>query len=101
MKTIICKFKSDGTYIRKTAIINDKLDYLSKSKENEATDILNPYELDYEGWSICFDITDTLSYEVVFEFDKENSIKTLKPIKAITWIESAIMDVQEVQVLVR
>ena len=40
MKTIICKFKSDGTDIRKTAVINDSLDGLSKSKKNEATDII-------------------------------------------------------------
>ena len=42
MKTIICKFKSDGTVIRKTAVINDSLDTLSKSKRNEATDIIEP-----------------------------------------------------------
>ena len=34
MKTIICKFKSDGTVIRKTAVINDSLDTLSKSKSS-------------------------------------------------------------------
>lgn len=101
MKTIICKFKSDGTDIKKTAIITDTLDAISKSKKNEATDILKPDVLDNEGWSICFDITDTLSYEVEFEYDKENAIKTLKPIKAITWLESAIFDVQEVQVSIR
>ena len=46
MKTIICKFKSDGTVIRKTAVINDTLDALSKSKRNEATDIIEPASRD-------------------------------------------------------
>ena len=72
MKTIICKFKSDGTDIRKTAVINDSLDTLSKSKKNEATDIIEPDTLDFEGWCIYFEITDTLAYEVMFVYDQEN-----------------------------
>ena len=100
MKTIICKFKSDGTVIRKTAVINDSLDTLSKSKRNEATDII------FEGWCIYFEITDTLAYEVMFVYDQENGIKTLKPIKAITWDGSdvdhvSITDVQAVSVTIR
>ena len=79
MKTIICKFKSDGTDIRKTAVINDSLDTLSKSKKNEATDIIQPDMLDFEGWCIYFEITDTLAYEVMFVYDQENGIKTLRP----------------------
>ena len=75
MKTIICKFKSDGTVIRKTAVINDTLDALSKSKRNEATDIIEPDTLDFEGWCIYFEITDTLAYEVMFVYDQENGIK--------------------------
>ena len=91
MKTIICKFKSDGTDIRKTAVINDSLDALSKSKKNEATDIIEP---------------DTLDYEVMFVYNQENGIKTLKPVKAITWDGSdidhvAIIDVQTVSVTIR
>ena len=106
MKTIICKFKSDGTDIRKTAVINDSLDTLSKSKKNEATDIIQPDMLDFEGWCIYFEITDTLAYEVMFVFDQENSIKTLKPVKAITWDGSdidhvAITDVQAVSITIR
>ena len=85
MKTIICKFKSDGKDIRKIAVINDTLDGLSKSKKNEATDILEPDKVDFEGWSIIFEITDTLIYEVMFVYDQENCIKTLNPVKAITW----------------
>ena len=111
MKTIICKFKSDGTDIRKTAVINDTLDALSKSKKNEATDIIEPDTLDFEGWCIYFEITDTLAYEVMFVYDQENgiktlNIKTLKPVKAITWDGSdidhvAIIDVQTVSVTIR
>ena len=102
MKTIICKFKSDGTVIRKTAVINDSLDALSKSKRNEATDIIEPDTLDFEGWCIYFEITD----KVMFVYDQENGIKTLKPVKAITWDGSdidhvAIIDVQTVSVTIR
>ena len=102
MKTIICKFKSDDTDIRKTAVINDSLDTLSKSKRNEATDIIEPDTLDFEGWCIYFEITDTLAYEVMFVYDQENGIKT----KAITWDGSdidhvAIIDVQTVSVTIR
>ena len=103
MKTIVCKFKSDGKEIRKTAIINDSLDALSKSKRNEATDILEPDTVDYEGWCIFFEVTDTLAYEIMFGYDRENDTKTLKPVKAITWDGSdidhvVITDVQEVSV---
>ena len=106
MKTIICKFKSDGTDIRKTAVINDSLDGLSKSKKNEATDIIEPDTLDFEGWCIYFEITDTLAYEVMFVYDQKNSIKTLKPVKAITWDGSdidhvVITDVQAVSITIR
>lgn len=106
MITLICKFKSDGTDIKKTAIINDSLDVLSNSKKNEATDIIEPETLDFEGWSICFEITDTLSYEVMFEYDHEEHIKTLKPVKAITWDGAdidhvCITDVQVVNVTIR
>lgn len=106
MKTIVCKFKSNGAYIKKTAVINDSMDALSTSKKNEATDILLPVMLDFEGWSLYFEITDTLAYEVMFVYDKVNDIKTLKPIKAITWDGSdidnvAITDVQAVHVKVR
>lgn len=106
MKTIKCKFKSDGMDIIKTAVINDSLDTLSKSKKNEATDIIQPDMLDFDGWCIYFEITDTLAYEVMFEYNHENFIKTLKPVKAITWDGSdidhvSIIDVQAVSVTIR
>ena len=106
MKKIICKFKSDGKEVSKTAIINDSLDTLSKSKRNEATDIIEPDTLDFEGWCIYFEITETLAYEVMFVYDQEKGIKTLKPVKAITWDGSdidhvAITDVQALSVTIR
>ena len=106
MKTIICKFKSDGKDVKKTAIINDSLDTLSISKKSEATDIIEPDTFDYEEWSIYFEVTDTLAYEVVFKYDQESHIKTLKPIKAITWDGTdidhvVITDVQKVSVTIR
>ena len=106
MKTIICKFKSDGKDVKKTAIINDSLDTLSISKKSEATDIIEPDTFDYEEWSIYFEVTDTLAYEVVFKYDQESHIKTLKPIKAITWdgtdIDNVIItDAQKVSVTIR
>ena len=105
MKTIICKFMSDGKVVKKTAIINDSLNELSKSKKNEATDIIEPDTLDYEGWCIFFELTDTLGYEVMFEYDQENDVKTLKPVKAITWEgpepdKVTITDVQKVSVTI-
>lgn len=106
MKTIICKFKSNGTVVTKTAVISDSLDSLSKSKKNEATEIIEPDDIDFEGWSLYFGITDTLVYEIMFKYDEENDIKKLKPIKAITWDGDdidhvAIIDVQRVSVTVR
>jgi hypothetical protein len=106
MKKIICKFKSDGKEVSKTAIINDSLDTLSISKKSEATDIIEPDTFDYEEWSIYFEVTDTLAYEVVFKYDQESHIKTLKPIKAITWDGTdidhvVITDVQKVSITIR
>ena len=96
---------SDGKVVKKTAIINDSLNELSKSKKNEATDIIEPDTLDYEGWCIFFELTDTLGYEIMFEYDKENDVKTLKPVKAITWEgpepdKVTITDVQKVSVTI-
>ena len=106
MKTIICKFKSDGKNIKKTAILNDSLTDLSKSKKNEATDILEPGDPGDGLWGIFFDVTETLGYEVNFNFDEEENKRTLKPIKAITWDGSepdkvTITDVQNVTVIVK
>ena len=104
MKTIICNFKSDGKDIRKTAILNDCLTELSKSKRNEATDILEPGYPGDNIWGIVFEVTETLSYEVNFKYKEYQ--KTLEPVKAITWDGSrpdnvTITDVQKLTVTVK
>ena len=103
MKTIICKFKSEGKNIRKTAILNDTLDELSKSEKNEAYDI---YMEEYGGgeWSVFFEGEPGTEYEVVFKFDTENRQKTLEPLRAVTWggdDASVVTDSQLVSVKVR
>jgi len=103
MKTIICKFKSEGVEIRKTAILNDALNELSESKKNEAFDI---YMEDYgEGcWSVFFEGEPGTQYEVQFKFDTENRQKTLEPIKAVTWgggDAGVVTDSQKVSVTIR
>lgn len=105
MKTIICRFKSDGNDVRKTAILNDTLDKLSQSKKNEATDIMEavPYN-SFKTWSIYFEVSESLGYEVEFKYDRENHVKTLESIKAITWggdYAGFITDSQTVSVTVR
>lgn len=101
MKTIICKFKSEGADIRKVAILNDSLDELSKSKKNEATDI---YDYDIGEWSIYFGVSDTLGYEVDFKCDDETGEKTLVAVRAVTWggdDAGVVIDSQLVNVTVR
>lgn len=105
MKTIICKFLSDGHLIKKTAVLNDSLDALSKSKKNEATEIIGPEWFDFDEWSIFFEISETQVYEIVCAYDRENCVKILKPIKAITWSCSSdnpvITDSQSVSFTIR
>ena len=85
MKTIICKFKSEGSDIRKVAILNDSLSELSKSKKNEATDVCDSECFDNGEWSIYFYMSYKLGYEVVFKCDPDTGDKTLVPVRAITW----------------
>lgn len=103
MTTIICKFKSEGKDVRKTAILNDTLDELSKSKKNEAIDIyMDEYGEDY--WSVIFEGEQGTEYEVQFKIDTENRQNTLEPIKAVTWgggDAGVVTDSQLVSVTVR
>jgi len=105
MKTIVCSFKSNGEDIKVTAVINDALTELSKSKKNQATEILDEYCLEDGAWGFIFDVSDDLNYEVHFRLDPENGEKTLKPIKAITWEgegdAQTITDVQLVTVKIK
>ncbi len=103
MITVICRFKSEGKDVRKTAILNDTLDELSKSKKNEAFDIYME-EYDEGFWSVFFEGEPGTVYEIEFKFDTENRQKTLEPIKAVTWgggDAGVVTDSQEVSVKVR
>lgn len=85
MKTIVCKFKSGGKMVEKTAILTDSLNEILFYMKNEATEIIESDRLNYLGWSVYFKVTDTLAYEVIFRYDKVNNVKTLNPIIALTW----------------
>ncbi len=100
MKSIKCTFKSNGEDVTVTAIINDELSELSKSKRNQATDIIDDFIKEDEVWCLFFEISPSLGYEIQFKVDK-NGTKTLKPVKAITWEggeDAVITDVQNVTV---
>jgi len=105
MKTIICKFKSEGLAVKKTAILTDSLDELSKSKKNEATDMMEAGTYnDLKEWSIYFGVSESLGYEVLFKYDRENHTKTLVPIRAVTWggdDAGSVVDSQNVSVTIR
>lgn len=105
MKTIICKFKSEGKTVKKTAILTDSLDELSKSKKNEATDIVEAGTYNsFKFWSIYFEASEALGYEVEFKYNHKNYVKTLIPIKAITWggdDAGVVIDAQRVSVTIR
>ena len=93
MKTLTIKFKTNGDIIKKVAVIKDDLTELSTSKKNEA-DTIEEYPED-NFWSLCFGIDDRVGYEV--EFAIEDYSRTLKPIKAITWINSESCYIDDVQ----
>ena len=100
MKSIKFTFKSNGEDVTVTAIINDELSELSKSKRNQATDIIDDFIKEDEVWCLFFEISPSLGYEIQFKVDK-NGTKTLKPVKAITWEggdDAVITDVQNVTV---
>lgn len=100
MRSIKCTFKSNGEDVTVTAIINDELSELSKSKRNQATDIIDDFIKEDEVWCLFFEISPSLGYEIQFKVDK-NGTKTLKPVKAITWEggeDAVITDVQNVTI---
>lgn len=104
MKTIICKFKSNGEDITATAIVSDDLSTLNKSKKNEATDIIDDFITEDQVWILYFEKSDRLGYEVQLKVDADGN-KTLKGQKAITWEGSkgdlVISDVQRVKITVK
>ena len=92
------QFLSNGDTIKRTAIVKDTLNELSTSNKNEAFDTsMECYEDGY--WSLFFEGYPDhpgVIYEVELKFDIENRQKTLEPIKAITWEDDVISDVQSV-----
>ena len=92
------QFLSNGDTIKRTAIVKDTLNELSTSNKNEAFDTsMGCYEDGY--WSLFFEGYPDhpgVIYEVELKFDIENRQKTLEPIKAITWEDDVISDVQSV-----
>lgn len=100
MKTVKCTFKSNGEDITVTTIINNELSELSKSRKNQATDIIDDFIQEEEVWCLFFEMSPSLGYEIQFKVDK-NETKTLIPVKAITWEggeDAVITDVQKVTV---
>ena len=91
MKIIKCTFKSNGDVINMTAIISDDFTELSKSKKNQATDIVDESWNDGKTWGLYFE-TDDAGYELHFEM--QDNERTLKPDRAVTWIgeEHSIVD---------
>ena len=105
MKTVKCTFKSNGEDITVTAIINNELSELSKSRKNQATDIIDDFIQEEEVWCLFFEMSPSLGYEIQFKVEKDSLQKTLKPVKAVTWEgsddDSVITDVQKVSVNIK
>lgn len=105
MKTVKCTFKSNGENITVTAIINNELSELSKSRKNQATDIIDDFIQEEEVWCLFFEMSPSLGYEIQFKVEKDSLQKTLKPVKAVTWEgsddDSVITDVQKVSVNIK
>lgn len=100
MKTVKCTFKSNGEDITVTAVVDNELSELSKSRKNQATDIIDDFIQEEEVWCLFFEMSPSLGYEIQFKVDK-NETKTLIPVKAITWEggeDAVITDVQKVTV---
>lgn len=85
MRTIKVIFMSEGVEVRKTAVLTDDLAGLSRSKRNEATDILEPGETEENTWALFFAVSDNSGYELQFQYNMEQNRKTILPVKAITW----------------
>ena len=98
MRTILATFKTGGKTIKRTAILNDDLSELGKSKKNQCADIIDD-TTDDGYWSLIFFESDTIQYEVELEYDTEEWRKTLKPIKCIVWDNDVIDD--EVNVTIK
>lgn len=83
MRTIKCTFKSNGEIVKVTAIVSDDLTTLSKSKKNQAYDIIGEEWNDGKTWCLYFE-GENADYELHFKMN--NHIRTLEPDRAVTWI---------------
>lgn len=101
MKTIKCKFKSDGKDVCMTAIMSDDLSELSRSKKNQATDIITDFILAEEEWSLFFDRQEKEGVELGYEciFKAEDGQQTLKPLRAVTWLGGIVTDSQWLEIM--
>ena len=66
-----------------TAIVSDDLTKLSKSKRNQATDIVDEEWNDGKTWCIVF-AGDKADYELHFKM--KDHVRTLEPVRAVTWV---------------
>lgn len=106
MKQITCKFKFNGELITLIGVVTDDLTELSISRKNKVTDIIDDY-IDIDGvWSLYFEISSSLGYEIQFKAETVDceTHKTLEPVKAIIWeggTDGVITDEQQVTVKIR
>lgn len=70
------------------------------NKRNQATHIEDGYK--EEGyWIILFENeNENIIYEVELKYDEKENSKTLEPIKAITWENDIITDVQKARIAI-
>jgi len=103
MKTLQFNFKSNGENIQLSAVINDSLTELSKSKKNQATDIIGEDMYEGENWGLFFEISGNVGYEIQMKLDKHLQ-RILTPIKAITWeggADAIITDEQKAKITIK
>lgn len=79
--TIKIHFKYENRKHTLTAILNDDLT-LSKSRKNQATDIIDNY--DDSRWAIVFDLDDEIIYEAVMLRNVDGG-KSMKVKYVIIW----------------
>lgn len=105
MKTIKFSFKSQNKVVKRTAILTDDLQDMSRNKKNQCYDTLDD-GIEDGYWSLIFEGEqgENVFYEIEMAFDKRNYERTLTPIKALTWADTdndVLLDSQEVSVNVK
>jgi len=102
MTILNIKFKSNGETVKKTAMFKSigNSPELSSSKKNDAYDANIEFYTD-GYWVILFEAEAGVMYEVQLEYDLDCHQPTLHPIKAITWLDDVIDDVQTVEIKVK